>query len=51
MRAVLLTRACHVNLLALSAGGPRSWIGDELNQMGWPLPQIDAGWKYLTRKS
>jgi ribulose-5-phosphate 4-epimerase/fuculose-1-phosphate aldolase len=49
MRAVLLTRACHAHLLALSAGGPRSWIGDELSQMGWPMPQIDAGWNYLIR--
>jgi ribulose-5-phosphate 4-epimerase/fuculose-1-phosphate aldolase len=50
MRAVLLTRACQTHLMALSAGGPRSWIGAELQDMGWPGPQVQAGWNYLSRK-
>jgi len=51
MRAVLLARACRTQLLALAAGGPQSWISADEHTMGWPLPQMDAGWNYLVRRS
>lgn len=51
MRAVMLTRACHTQLMAESAGGPAIAIGEEINEMGWPEPQVEAGWNYLQRRS
>ena len=51
MHAVLLERACRIQLLAMSAGEPKAWIDRDLPDMGWPPNQIQAGWGYLVRQS
>lgn len=53
MRAVLLERACHVQLLALAAGGARTWSDQQevrrKRDEVWTSAQIDAGFDYLSR--
>jgi L-fuculose-phosphate aldolase len=55
MYAVLLQRACAIQLTAQAAGELRAWTGEEesLAKAGlvWADGQIDAGWRYLVRKS
>ncbi|MFD1538959.1 class II aldolase/adducin family protein [Nonomuraea guangzhouensis] len=55
MYAVLLERACRTQLMAMAAGGPRIW-SDEAetafkNEQVWNPAQLEAGYRYLTRKS
>ncbi|MEV4516312.1 class II aldolase/adducin family protein [Dactylosporangium sp. NPDC049525] len=55
MRAILLERACAIQLAASSAGGPRIW-SDAAEAMAkraqcWPDGQLTAGWLYLLRKT
>ena len=55
MRAVLLARACHVQLQALAAGEIRTWsdsaeIARKKAEV-WPQSQINAGYAYLCRQS
>ena len=53
MRAVCLERACHVQLLAMSAGGPSTWSdADEVARKRldvWTRDQVQAGFDYLCR--
>ena len=53
MRAVCLERACHVQLLAMSAGGPSTWSDeDEVEKKRaevWTPEQVQAGFDYLCR--
>jgi len=55
MYAVLLERACHTELLALAAGGPRRWSDEEetlfKREQCWNRTQLNAGWDYLVRQS
>lgn len=55
MSAVLLDRACRVQLDVEAAGGPRVWTADEeaveKRATCWAQPQLEAGWKYLLRRS
>jgi L-ribulose-5-phosphate 4-epimerase len=55
MRALLLARACHVQLQAMAAGPiRRSSDSAEIalkKAEVWPRSQIDAGYAYLCRKS
>ncbi len=55
MRAILLARACRVQLDAMAAGPIRSWSDAdeiELKQLEvWPPSQINAGYAYLSRQS
>lgn len=55
MRALLLARACHVQLQAMAAGPIRrssdsAEIALKKDEV-WPQSQIDAGYAYLCRKS
>jgi L-ribulose-5-phosphate 4-epimerase len=54
MRAVCLDRACHVQLLAMSAGGPHTWSDtDEVKRKRdeiWTPEQVTAGFEYLCRR-
>ncbi|WP_040786796.1 class II aldolase/adducin family protein [Nocardia pneumoniae] len=55
MYAVLLERACRIQLLAAAAGGPKTW-SDEAEirfkrDQVWPRSQLDAGWQYLLRRA
>ncbi|MGW1712845.1 class II aldolase/adducin family protein [Streptomyces sp. NPDC002156] len=55
MYAVLLERACRTQLMAMAAGGPKTWSDDaeaafKRNQV-WNPAQRDAGWNYLQRLS
>lgn len=53
MTAVILERACRVQLMAMSAGGPRRWSDlEELREKQleiWPDDQLSAGFDYLIR--
>ncbi len=53
MRAVCLDRACQVQLLAMSAGGPHTWSdSDEVARKRdevWTPEQVTAGFEYLCR--
>lgn len=53
MTAVLLERACHLQLMAMAAGGVRSWSNDEeafaKRAHCWPPSQLLSGWEYLVR--
>ncbi|MQY06605.1 class II aldolase/adducin family protein [Actinomadura macrotermitis] len=54
MHAVLLDRACRVQLAAMAAGPVRVW-SDAAEAAAkraecWPAAQLDAGWEYLARK-
>jgi L-fuculose-phosphate aldolase len=55
LRAVALDRACHVQLLAIAAGGPATWSDAaevRLKQQEiWTEGQIAAGFAYLERVS
>jgi L-ribulose-5-phosphate 4-epimerase len=55
MRAVALERACHVQLLAMAAGGPATWSdGAEVRlkrEEIWTLEQVEAGYAYLCRRA
>lgn len=55
MSAILLDRACRLQLDAEAAGGPRVWTTDEeaLEKRAacWPTRQLEAGWRYLLRQS
>ena len=55
MAAVLLDRACQVQLAAMAAGEPISW-SDEAEAASkrdeiWNPPLLEAGWQYLRRKA
>nr|WP_254715875.1 class II aldolase/adducin family protein [Actinomadura sp. J1-007] len=54
MHAVLLDRACEVQLAAMAAGPIRTYSdADEAaakRAQCWPRSQLEAGWEYLTRK-
>ncbi|WP_433249455.1 class II aldolase/adducin family protein [Actinomadura nitritigenes] len=54
MRAVLLDRACRVQLDAMAAGSLRRWSGtDEIGLKKaevWPPAQIQAGYRFLLRQ-
>jgi|SRR5579859_2193535 len=53
MYAVLLERACRTQLLALAAGGPKTWSdpGEVAlkRDQAWNAAQLEAGWQYLVR--
>lgn len=53
MSAVLLDRACRLQLDVEAAGGPGVWTSDEealeKRVMCWPPSQLEAGWRYLVR--
>jgi L-fuculose-phosphate aldolase len=55
MYAVLLARACRVQLDALAAGGPKTWSDREevllKREQCWPDSQIEAGWRHLARQA
>jgi ribulose-5-phosphate 4-epimerase/fuculose-1-phosphate aldolase len=55
MFAVLLERACRIQLTAMAAGGPQRWSDAEEVALKvaecWPPSQINAGWQYLVRKA
>lgn len=55
MRAVLLNRACAVQLLALGAGGPVRWSSDrevrEKRETVAAPSQLRAGYDYLVRRA
>lgn len=55
MTAVLLDRACRVQLEAEAAGGPRSWTSDpealDKRVECWSEDQLRAGWDYLVRQA
>jgi L-ribulose-5-phosphate 4-epimerase len=54
MHAVLLERACHLHLMAASAGGPALWSDrDEVMRKRkemWTQIQLHGGYEYLVRK-
>ena len=55
MRAVLLARACHVQLQAMAAGPIRLWsdsaeIARKKTEV-WPESQVNAGYAYLCREA
>ncbi len=53
MAAVLLERACRLQLLAMASGPLRNWSPDaealEKRARCWARPQLLAGWEYLFR--
>ena len=55
MTAVLLDRACRLQLEVEAAGGPAVWTPDEealeKREMCWPDRQMHAGWRYLVRRA
>lgn len=55
MTAILLDRACRLQLSLEAAGGARAWTGDEeaLRKRAecWPPEQIHAAWAYLLRRA
>jgi L-ribulose-5-phosphate 4-epimerase len=55
MRAMLLDRACAVQLRAMSAGGPALWSGDEELRRKrseiWSPESFRSGYQYLLRKA
>jgi ribulose-5-phosphate 4-epimerase/fuculose-1-phosphate aldolase len=55
MTAVLLDRACRVQLSVEAAGGPATWTSDEesLRKRAecWPRAQLEAGYAYLLRQA
>lgn len=55
MAAVLLDKACRVQLAAMAAGEPISW-SDEAEAASkrdeiWNPPLLESGWQYLRRKA
>ena len=55
MRAVLLARACAVQLTAMAAGELRRWSSEEeialKRQEVWPPAQLQAGYDFLVRST
>jgi L-fuculose-phosphate aldolase len=55
MRAVALERACHVQLLAMAAGGPATWSDEAEVRLKreeiWTPEQVEAGYAYLCRSA
>ncbi len=55
MTAVLLDRACRLQLDLEAAGGPRCWTDDaealEKRATCWTPGQLEAGWRYLLRRA
>ncbi|MFB8281147.1 class II aldolase/adducin family protein [Nocardia colli] len=55
MYAVLLERACRTQLLALAAGGPKTWSDEQETRFKrdqiWNPDQLRAGWQYLVRRA
>ncbi|HWG64925.1 MAG TPA: class II aldolase/adducin family protein [Streptosporangiaceae bacterium] len=55
MTAVLLDRACRLQLQLEASGGPRVWTSDEQalekRQTAWPDRQLQAGYRYLARRA
>jgi L-fuculose-phosphate aldolase len=55
MRAVLLARACQVQLQAMAAGEIRVWSDSAEIALKkadvWPESQISAGYAYLCREA
>ncbi|WP_279582240.1 hypothetical protein [Fodinicola feengrottensis] len=55
MTAILLERACSVQLAAQSAGEVRHWTSDEESlekaPICWAPSQIEAGWQYWVRRA
>jgi L-fuculose-phosphate aldolase len=55
MTAVLLDRACRLQLSVEAAGGPRTWTSDDesLRKRAecWPRAQLAAGYAYLLRQA
>jgi len=55
MYAVLLERACRTQLMAMAAGGPRTWSDEDetafKNEQVWNPAQLEAGYRYLLRRS
>lgn len=55
MSAVLLDRACRLQLDVEAAGGPAVWTSDaealEKREMCWPRRNLEAGWQYLVRRA
>ena len=55
MYAVLLERACRTQLMAMAAGGPRTWSDPAeaafKREQIWNPGQLSAGYRYLVRKS
>lgn len=55
MRAMLLDRACQVQLRSMAAGAVMRWSDaaevQRKREEVWPASQIDAGYAYLCRKS
>lgn len=54
MCAILLDRACRLQLPLEAAGGPRSWTSDadavRKRAECWPAEQLHAAWRYLLRR-
>lgn len=54
MSAVLLDRACRLQLQAEAAGGPKIWTDDEealaKRATCWAPGQLEAGYRYLARR-
>jgi L-fuculose-phosphate aldolase len=55
MYAVLLERACRTQLMAMAAGGPRTWSDEQETAFKkdqiWNPAQLAAGYHYLARRS
>lgn len=55
MRAMLLARACELQLRAMAAGPVRRWSDatelERKRQQVWPASQINAGYEYLCRRA
>ena len=55
MSAVLLDRACRLQLDVEAAGGPAVWTSDDealqKREMCWPRSNLEAGWRYLLRQA
>jgi len=55
MYAVLLERACRIELDALAAGGAQVWTGEEetaaKREQVWNAAQVHAGYDYLLRQA
>jgi hypothetical protein len=53
--AVLLDRACRLQLAVEAAGGAQTWTSDAeaeaKRQECWPREQLHAAWSYLRRKA
>jgi ribulose-5-phosphate 4-epimerase/fuculose-1-phosphate aldolase len=54
MTAILLDRACRIQLAAMAAGTPRRWSSDEealsKRQNCYPPPLLQQAWEYMLRR-